>query len=117
MSTLAISRSTLRAAAAWVASGVLALTGALTSTVPGVAAPAYASKVHVTHAMFGLHDGTAAGTSFGGVHEGWVRLWDTGVQWRDIETSPGTFHWASLDAQVSPCLRARSAGTRRSCAG
>ena len=105
MSTLAISRSTLRAAAAWVASGVLALTGVLTSPLPGVAAPAYASKVHVTHAMFGLHDGTAAGTSVGGVHEGWVRLWDTGVQWRDIETSPGRFHSESLDAQVS---RARS---------
>ena len=29
-----------------------------------------------------------------------VRLWDNGTTWRDIETSPGVYNWAPLDAAI-----------------
>ena len=77
---------------------IAAVVGALLTTA---CLPAQASDVQVGHALFGMHDGTAGVTSFGGVHEGSVRLWDTGVQWQDIEKSRGHYTWTRLDTLVS----------------
>jgi hypothetical protein len=48
-----------------------------------------------------MHDGTATVASFDAVHEGYVRLWDTGVQWREIQTAKDTYHWSRLDQLVA----------------
>jgi hypothetical protein len=81
---------------------------ALAATLALVACtPASATNVRVHHALFGLHDGTAT-SSFGQVHEGAVRLWDVGVQWRDVETSPGHYSWGRLDQLVSAAQAAHA---------
>lgn len=77
---------------------VAAVVGALLTTA---CLPAQASNVRVGHSLFGMHDGTSGVTSFGAVHEGSVRLWDTGVQWQDIEKARGVYTWTRLDALVS----------------
>jgi hypothetical protein len=95
-----------RAAASAAAVALLAgLLGVLAT--PTVAAPAarphhrsvphYA--VHVPRAFFGLHD--ASGKAYRHLDFGSLRLWDAGVTWRDIETSPGVYDWSRLDSLVS----------------
>ena len=81
----------------------MALTGTLTATT----AAASASQVHVSHALFGMHDGSG-GRSFAHIHEGSVRLWDVGVQWRDIELSPHHYTWTTLDQLVSQAQAAHA---------
>jgi polysaccharide biosynthesis protein PslG len=54
--------------------------------------------VRVAPAYFGLHDGSLQ--SYGRAWFGSVRLWDTQVTWREIETSPGVYDWSRLDSQV-----------------
>jgi hypothetical protein len=75
---------------------------ALVATLALVACmPASASNVRVRHSLFGMHDGTLTSSSYAQIHEGAVRLWDVGVQWRDIEVSPGVYNWTRLDQLVT----------------
>jgi hypothetical protein len=55
--------------------------------------------VRVPRAFFGLHDGS--GQAYRHLNFGSIRLWDAGVTWSQIETSPGVFYWSRLDALVS----------------
>jgi hypothetical protein len=72
---------------------------ALVATLGSVAPPAQANNVRVSPDFFGLHDGSL--DSFGTIHEGSIRLWDVGVQWRQVETSPGVYDWTRLDQIVT----------------
>ena len=55
-------------------------------------------NVHVPRTFFGIHD--ASGKSYGRIPFGSIRLWDAGVTWQDIETSPGVYDWSRLDSMV-----------------
>lgn len=56
-------------------------------------------RIHVSRSFFGLHDGSMA--AYGRIPFGSLRLWDAGVAWRYLETSPGTYDWTRLDSLVS----------------
>ncbi len=60
--------------------------------------PATATDVRVRHGLFGMHD--ASGLSADRLRPGSVRLWDTGTQWQQIETTRGHYDWSHLDALV-----------------
>ena len=49
--------------------------------------------------FFGIHDALDL-ESYGRLDFGSIRLWDAGVTWRDIETSPGVYDWSRLDTLV-----------------
>jgi polysaccharide biosynthesis protein PslG len=87
---------------------ILAVLGALVAACLVVAAclPASAHDVRVRHTLFGVHD--ASLDSFGGVHEGSIRLWDAGVQWQEIEKRRGHYHWARLDQLVTAAQAAHT---------
>ena len=63
------------------------------------AAPAAAATPRIPGSFFGMHDGDAV--SFPAAPVGAVRLWDSGVSWREIETAPGRFDFTRVDAQVN----------------
>ena len=86
-----LARRTVRTLLAAVVAGTLAVV-----LVP--AAPAGAKSYTVDKRFFGVHDNDP--TSWPAVSPGSVRLWDAGVTWREIETSPGVYNFAKLDAQV-----------------
>ncbi|MGZ4593899.1 MAG: hypothetical protein ACXV3C_08525 [Actinomycetes bacterium] len=70
--------------------------------LPAQGAPA-ATGVSVSKYFFGMHDSAPeswprANAGWAGAGVGSLRLWDSGVTWRDIETSPGSFSWTRLDA-------------------
>ncbi len=69
------------------------------AVVAGTIAPAAATDVRVTHALFGVHDRT--GLSYARVHEGSIRLWGAGVAWNEVETAKGHYDWSKLDTYVS----------------
>lgn len=81
-----------------------AVAGAVGATL-APATPAAAVSVTVDKRFFGLHDTDAS--SWPALSVGSIRLWDAGVSWRDIETSPGVYDFSRLDAQVA---RANAAG-------
>ena len=62
------------------------------------AGPASAAP-KVTNRLFGMTDSDAA--SFPSSRPGAIRLWDSGVTWREIERSPGVFDFSRLDAAVN----------------
>ncbi len=62
------------------------------------AGPADASVVHVPRAYFGLHDSSRE--AYQHLDVGSLRLWDAGVSWSQIETSPGVYDWNLLDSFV-----------------
>jgi hypothetical protein len=66
---------------------------------------ASAKSYSVDKRFFGVHDSDL--TSWPAVSPGSVRLWDAGVTWREIETSPGVYDFSRLDALV------RAANARR----
>jgi hypothetical protein len=68
---------------------------ALGSVRPASAHPA---RIHVSARFFGIHDGSEL--SYGRVGFGSLRLWDAGVAWSDVETSPGVYDWTRLDSLV-----------------
>jgi hypothetical protein len=72
---------------------------------PAISADAPAPRP-LPRAMFGMHDGDP--TSWPEAPVGSVRLWDTGVTWRDVEVQPGVFDFTRLDAQVAAALRHRA---------
>jgi hypothetical protein len=60
----------------------------------------------VSARSFGLHISKATAlsspqTPWHDVGQGSTRLWDTGTNWRAIETAKGVFDWAKLDANVA----------------
>ncbi len=93
-----------RAVVIWLISAAVALTGTLAATTTA----ASAHQVHVAHTLFGMHDGSSSKTSpatswsYAHLHEGAVRLWDVGVQWREVELTPGHYTWTKLDQLVEP---------------
>jgi hypothetical protein len=85
---------------------VAAAATAVSTLVPLATGPASAAGrtrhhhgISVGPAFFGLHDGSSQ--AYGRVAFGSTRLWDAGVQWRQVETSPGVYNWRGLDSLVS----------------
>ena len=97
--TRLLSLTTLRALAFALATG-LALT-----VLP--AQPAEAAVQRVNTRFFGMTDGDPV--SWPNAKIGAMRLWDSGVTWRQIETRPGVFTFTTLDSQVRA---ARTHGAR-----
>src|SRR3954447_6309372 len=103
---MSCSSSAPRAAGVRLLVTVLALAGVLTGTLAATTASASADRVHVSHRLFGMHDGSSSLTSpprsqsFAHLHEGAVRLWDVGVQWRQVELTQGHYTWTKLDQLV-----------------
>ena len=53
-------------------------------------------------ALFGTHvKSLALGTEPVPPRAGSVRLWDSGVSWRELEPAKGQFNWAAMDSAVS----------------
>ena len=63
------------------------------------ATPSSAATITVDRRFFGMHDADPRSMPTASV--GSIRLWDAGVTWRDIETSPGSYDFTRLDAIVS----------------
>jgi hypothetical protein len=64
------------------------------------AAPASATtSQRVSGTFFGMHDGDP--TTWPNASIGEIRLWDSNVNWRQIETSNGVFDFTHLDAEVA----------------
>ena len=63
------------------------------------AAPAAAATPRIPGSFFGMHDGDTG--SYPTAPVGAVRLWDSGVSWREIETAPGRYDFTRVDAQVN----------------
>src|SRR5215208_2439354 len=84
-----------------VASGRIGVLTAMLATLALVGCmPASATNVRVRHALFGMHDATTGTSSLSRIHVGSVRLWDVGVQWREVEQAKGRYDWTRLDALV-----------------
>lgn len=79
---------------------LVALVAVVLTTTMLPASPAAAVKVKVDRRLFGVHDSNLSGDSWPAVRVGAVRLWDGGVSWRDIETSPGVYDFTKLDEIV-----------------
>ena len=71
------------------------------------AAPAAAANQRIGSTFFGMHDSNPA--TWPNAPVGTVRLWDSGVSWREIERSNGVFDFTRLDEQVAA---ARANGAR-----
>ena len=56
-------------------------------------------KVKVDPRLFGVHDYWA--NSLGRAGTGAIRLWDAGVQWKDIYSTPDSPDWSRLDTLVT----------------
>jgi hypothetical protein len=82
---------------------VVGLAGALTVAS---GSPGWAKSVRVRHTLFGVHDATS--TSFSTIGAGSVRLWNAGVRWDQVETSPGSYRWKRLDQLVSAAQAAHA---------
>ncbi|MDQ1627568.1 MAG: polysaccharide biosynthesis protein PslG [Actinomycetota bacterium] len=76
----------------------LLLAAAVLPSAPAQAA-AKPRGIAVSKYFFGMHDNDP--TSWPVARVGSIRLWDSGVTWRDIEAAPGQYDWARLDAQVA----------------
>jgi polysaccharide biosynthesis protein PslG len=66
--------------------------------LPAEPAPAAAGR-KVSKAFFGMHDSKSE--SWPKTRVGALRLWDSGVSWRGIETVPGAYDFARLDNLVA----------------
>ncbi len=76
---------------------VLAAVALGTMLVPATSASAASPRI--TAPFFGMHDGDPVSWPTSPV--GSIRLWDSGVTWKQIETQPGVFDFTRLDAQVA----------------
>ena len=72
-----------------------------------IASPANAAT-GVTTDQFSLGLAPEVTTS-PGVQAGYLRLWDMGVAWRDVNPAPGVFNWTVLDQRVA---QAQAAGAK-----
>jgi hypothetical protein len=80
--------------------------GLATTLLPAAPAEA-ASSQRVKATFFGMHDGDP--TTWPTAPVGDIRLWDSLVSWRQLETANGVFDFSRLDAQVDA---ARANGSR-----
>lgn len=92
------------------------LLGLLTAVLLGglqlsVTAPSWATDVRIHHSLFGVHDSSADSSSFATIGEGSVRLWDVGVRWYQVETSPRHYDWTRLDQLVAAAQAAHAQAT------
>ena len=95
-------------------SRLLAYCGALVIGMTMVpASPAVAATHRVRAPMFGVHDGSPA--TWPKARVGAIRLWDSGVTWREIETRLGSSTSAGWTAKSVP--RAPMARGCCSCSG
>jgi hypothetical protein len=76
----------------------LACVFTLAAQAPADARTSHRTRIHVSSRFFGIHD--ASTLAYGRLDFGSIRLWDAGVTWRDIETSPGVYDWSRLDTLV-----------------
>jgi hypothetical protein len=68
------------------------------------AASAAAAPAPITSRYFGVSDGAPAGTSAAGFPRapvGSLRLWDSGVTWKELEVAKNKWNWTKLDAIVA----------------
>jgi hypothetical protein len=86
----------------------IVLVSLVAAVVVSVSAPGSAKSVHVSHHLFGMHDGTDGTVSLSQLGEGAVRLSAVGVQWRQIERHPGVYDWSRLDEEVSAAQAAHA---------
>jgi GH35 family endo-1,4-beta-xylanase len=89
-----VRRTTVRVLATLVAA-VLA-----TTLLP--TASARAKTVSFDKRLFGMHDNRLA--SLSRPMTGSIRLWDMGVTWAEIETSPGSYNFGRLDQIVRAAM-------------
>jgi hypothetical protein len=95
-------RRLTKAATVMVSAAVLAtLVSPATTAAPATAATALPPPV--SSLMFGQHFRNAWPTTAGS-----VRLWDTGVTWREVQPAKGVWDWSRLDAQVAQALAKRA---------
>ncbi|MGZ4595189.1 MAG: hypothetical protein ACXV3C_15150, partial [Actinomycetes bacterium] len=78
-------------------------TASATTSAPAVSSTAIGPE------FFGVHDADPV-TTWPDAPVGSLRVWDAGVAWRQIETSPGVFDFSRLDAIVA-AARAHHAET------
>ena len=74
-----------------------AAAGLALTLLPAAPAEAAAGQ-RVKASFFGMHDGDP--TSWPAAPVGNIRLWDSGVSWREIETADGVYDFTRLDAQI-----------------
>lgn len=73
--------------------------------------PAAVVDGRVNPALFGMHIGNlASGTEPVPEHAGGIRLWDSGVSWRELEPVEGQINWALLDSAVQQAETAGATG-------
>jgi hypothetical protein len=80
--------------------GVLLVASCGSTSSSGDATPAPLPPSKVDRSFFGVHD-ASLGSLRTDTGVGSLRVWDSGVQWREIETSPGHYDWTNLDRIVS----------------
>ena len=85
----------------------LAVLASATMLLAPLSAPANAAT-NVTTDQFSLGLAPEVTTS-PGVPAGYIRLWDMGVAWRDINPAPGGFNWVVLDQRMA---QAQAAGAK-----
>lgn len=82
----------------WVGAAGAAVVGLLAASLP--TNPALAAQT-VPAALFGQHVSRITAGAPAGLHVGSIRLWDSGVAWRDLEPADNQYDWAKLDAALT----------------
>ncbi|MDO8731346.1 MAG: hypothetical protein Q7L55_02055 [Actinomycetota bacterium] len=85
----------------------LVLLASATMLLAPLSAPANAAT-NVTPDQFSLGLAPEV-TTAPGVAAGYIRLWDMGVAWRDVNPAPGVFQWTVLDQRIA---QAQAAGAK-----
>ncbi|MDP1879218.1 MAG: fibronectin type III domain-containing protein [Actinomycetota bacterium] len=88
-----------RASAGPLAKAMITLAAAMLLAVPWTTTPAVAD-VAVTTDQFNLGMAPEE-TGAPGVPVGYIRLWDMGVAWRDVNPAPGVWVWTVLDQRIA----------------
>jgi len=76
-------------------------TPAATASATSKPRPSASPPRAVTNRFFGVHDADPVGPGWPRTKVGSLRVWDAGVAWNQIETSPGQFNFSRLDAIVA----------------
>ena len=72
----------------------------IASSNPVVSPAAHAQTSVTSFTQMGMHIPQAKDGVWPDVPIGSIRLWDTGVSWREINTAPGVYDWSTLDRVV-----------------